>query len=231
MEGDEQNWQEVAEPPSFPYRDYYDLDGGTNGAPQMGGPTTIQLGPGGPHAIGSRLSMAVIRDGLLWTCHHVGVDDAGEGNYNGDETGSTVDRSAVQWFRLHITATGELELQTSNDQGRIWDRQPGTANWYYFPSLMVNSAQDVVIGFSGSSCNSYIGAYYSWRRDGCTAMEGPLLIKAGEEYFPDSRWGDYSYTSLDPVDGTIWTVQQYAKILVNHPFNWATWVSMLEQFD
>ena len=117
--GDGEHWQEVADAPSFPYRDYSDLDGGSIGAPQMGGPTTIALGPAG-NAVGSHLSMAVIRDGALWTCHHVGVDGV-DGDYDGDGTGSTVDRSAIQWCRLHITGIGDLELQTSTDWGRIWE--------------------------------------------------------------------------------------------------------------
>ena len=77
---------------------------------------------------------------------------------------------------------------------------------------MVNSIHDVVIGFSGSSCNSYIGAYYSWRKSPpARRWKGPVLIHAGEDYFENSRWGDYSCTSLDPEDGTIWTVQEYAR--------------------
>ena len=224
-QGDEANWHQVADPQSSPYRSYFDLDGGAIGAPQMGGPTTIALGPAGA-AVGSRLSMAVIRDSTLWTCHHVGLDGV-DGDFDGNGTGSTVDRSAIQWFRLHITGTGDLELQNSNDQGRIMDiRTSQTPNWYFFPSLMVNSAQDVVIGFSGSSCTSYVGAYYSWRRGPCTAMEGPVLIKAGEGYFDNSRWGDYSCTSLDPLDGTLWTVQEYA-IPSLYLTWWGTWIARI----
>ena len=111
-----------------------------------------------------------------------------------------------------------------------------TPNWYCFPSLMVNAAQDVAIGFSGSSCNSYIGAYYSWRRGPCTAMEGPVLIHAGEDHFPDDRWGDYSCTSLDPGDPdgmSIWTVQEYAleSPLPLYIPRWGTWIARIRPFD
>jgi hypothetical protein len=96
----------------------------------------------------------------------------------------------------------------------------------------------VVVGFSGSSELSFVGAYYSWRRVGCTAMEGPVLIKAGEDYFEDGRWGDYSYTSLDPTDGlTIWTVQEYARPRLPpdpvHPERpaWGTWIARIIRAD
>jgi hypothetical protein len=185
----------------------------------------------------SRLSVAVIRDGTLWTCHHVGLDGA-DGEYNGDGAGSSVDRSAAQCLRLHISETGHLVLISSADLGRIWDQSASHPRWYYYPSLMVNSDHDVVLGFSGSSELSFVGAYYSWRRAGGTAMEGPVLIKAGEAYYDLNRWGDYSYTSLDPSDGlTIWTVQEYARPPVPPapPYQerpaWGTWIARIIRQD
>ena len=88
------------EDPNVPYRDHFDLDGGTISAPQAGGPTRIQLGPAAD--AGSRLSTAVIRDGALWTCHHPCADGV-DGDYDEEETGSSVDRPAIQWLTLHIT--------------------------------------------------------------------------------------------------------------------------------
>ena len=42
-----------------------------------------------------------IRSGYLWTCSHVGLDGAG-GDYDGDETGTAVDRSGAQWAKLQL---------------------------------------------------------------------------------------------------------------------------------
>jgi hypothetical protein len=42
---------------------------------------------------------------FLWTCQHVGLDGT-DGVYDGGASGSSVDRSAVQWLRLHIAAGG-----------------------------------------------------------------------------------------------------------------------------
>jgi hypothetical protein len=127
-------------------------------------------------------------------------------------------------------------MMSSDDVGRIWDKCGSQPRWYYYPSLMVNSHHDVVVGFSGSSELSFVSAYYSGRRAGCTAMESPVLIKAGEEYYDLERWGDYSYTSLDPSDGlTIWTVQEYARPPLPPPPvprpAWGTWIARIMRQD
>jgi hypothetical protein len=89
---------------SASYQNYYDFDGTNSvyalvsggGAPQAGGTNTIALGP-----TGSQLTMAFIRNGYLWTCQHIGLSGT-SGGYMGDETGSTVDRSAVQWVNFSV---------------------------------------------------------------------------------------------------------------------------------
>jgi len=46
----------------------------------------------------------------------------------------------------------------------------------YFPSLMVNCAGDMVMGFSGSSATNYISAYYTWRLNNGPTLDTPRLI-------------------------------------------------------
>ncbi len=223
------NWWTLPEPANqAPYRDYYDLDG-TNrtivpvpqtgiSAPQQGGSTGIDL-----HLVGSRLMMAAIRDRFLWTCHHVGLAGT-NGTYNAeDQTGTNVDRAGVQWFKLRINSAGEP--LTCDRHGRIYDDPPTNAFYYYFPSLMVNCAGDVLLGFSGSSVTNYIGAYYSWCAAACSTAVRPRLLKGGKDYYSVGRWGDYSYTTLDPTDSlTFWTVQQYAE---EYLIEWGTWIAKI----
>ena len=82
----------------------------------------------------------------------------------------------------------------------------------HFPSLKVNCNGDMVMGFSGSSSNNYIGAYYSWLFCGSSASTAPFTIRPGTIYYGfGDRWGDYSYTSVDPADDwSFWTTQEYA---------------------
>ena len=164
---------------------------------------------------------AVIRDCFLYTCHHVGLSGT-NGTYTGNETGTNVDRSGVQWLRINTDTNGQF-LSVTN--GRIYDRTNAHPYWYYFPSLMVNAAGDMVAGFSGSRSNGFIGAFDSWRAaDGATANQ-PMVLRPGSDASSDSRWGDYSYTSLDPVDQmTFWTVQQYANDLLGNNY-WGTWIA------
>ena len=215
-------WLAVAE--STPtYRDYFDLDVGDpqNGAPQRGGPIKIRVDGSISGGVGSRLSMAVIRGGVLWTCHHIGLDGA-DSQYNG----GAVDRSAVQWIRLQIDNNGLLVAQNNASHGRICDPCGLKPFWYYYPSVMVNAAGDILLGFSGSSEGSFISAFYFWRLADGTEPARPILIKQGEDYFPYDRCGDYSCTSLDPIDNlTFWTVQEYSKPPQEFQWEWGTSIS------
>ena len=62
-------------------------------------------------------------------------------------------------------------------------------------------------------------------------MGSVALLKAGQAAYQQldgsgrNRWGDYSYTSLDPNDDmTMWTIQEYATSTSNI---WGTWISQL----
>ena len=207
------------------YRNYFDLDDETVGAPQLGDPPEglkIDL-----NGTGSRLMNAVIRNGHLWSCQHIGVNDPA-GIYTGDASGSPETRSAIQWLRLQIQANGTLSFVS---HGRVFDDVPATLNpmWYYFPSVMVNQNGDMVMGFSGSSAQSYIGAFYTWRLANGATPEKPGMIQAGQAYYGGGRFGDYSATTLDPLDNlTFWTVQEFAKDAnLVPPDTWGTWIAKL----
>ena len=201
---------------SAKYRDYYDLDG-TNVTVQAGAgdgvsapQATAEGGvPIDMHLTGSRLSATVIRNGFLWTCQPVGLSGT-NGVYTGDATGANVNRVGAQWLRFCVDAgNGQLAYSA---HGRVYDATATTnEQYYYFPSLMVNCAGDMVMGFSGSSATNYIGAYYTWRLSSGATLEKPRAIQAGLVAYDFPRWGDYSATTLDPADDwSFWTVQEYA---------------------
>jgi hypothetical protein len=50
------------------------------------------------------------------------------------------------------------------DYGRVFDTALSNAYYYCFPSLMVNSSGDMLMGFSGSKATEFIGAFYSGKR-------------------------------------------------------------------
>jgi len=62
------------------------------------------------------------------------------------------------------------------------------------------------------------------------ARAGPFVIQPGSINFSNiNRWGDYSCTSLDPVDDwSFWTVQEYADSSQNEWYTpWSTWIIQL----
>jgi hypothetical protein len=169
-------------------------------APQSGSGTGIATND-------ARLLNAVFLNGYLWTTHTV-INNANT-------------KTEVAWYQIDpANASTSPHYGTPVQQGRISD----VSRWYYFPSIAVNSRNDVGIGFSGSNSTEYAGAYYTTRNasDAPGTMQSVGLLKAGlAPYVPFAiRWGDYSATVVDPADDTsFWTVQEYA----GTSNLWGTW--------
>jgi hypothetical protein len=228
------NWIAVEPWSGANYRNYYDIEG-TNQtiassasnvrAPQppapLGETKRINLG-----YVGSRLMNALIRNGFLYTCHHVGLSET-NGVYTGNETGTNVTRSGVQWFKFRLDSSGILSYYKHE---RIYDSAVTNMLYYYFPSIAVNCASDILLGFSGSSSTNHIGAYYVWRPAFGTINEPPIRFypeNQGGGYFNGDRFGDYSFTTVDPIDSTtFWTIQEHA---TTDPDTWATRVGKVKR--
>ncbi|MBX3372315.1 MAG: hypothetical protein KF817_00635 [Phycisphaeraceae bacterium] len=168
-------------------------------APALGSSTNIDTGDW-------RLMSVAYRDGFLWTAHAINVSG----------------RAAARWYRINAS-------NLSRTYGTISD----PSLHYYYPSIAVNAAGDAVIGFSGSNASQYVGAYFSGRRnaDAPGTMAPPFQYRTGQgamnmvDGFGRNRWGDYSLTTLDPVDeSALWTIQAYGRT----GNNWGTWVAKLE---
>jgi len=116
----------------------------------------------------------------------------------------------MQWLKLQISP--DFSALSLSDHGRIFDMNPTDKPWwYYFPSLTVNCAGDMVAGFSGSTGTNYVSTFYSWRVSTGAMLGQPGPIQAGTTTINNRAVGDYSATSLDPTDDwSFWTVQEYA---------------------
>ena len=109
--------------------------------------------------------------------------------------------------------------------------------YYYYPSIAVNANGEVVIGFSGSSSSTYVGAYaVTGTFNGTTTTRQPQLLKAGSgPYYltnggASNRWGDYSAVVLDPNDqDTFWVVQEWASTVGTDVAN-STWLTEFTAF-
>ncbi len=160
--------------------------------------------------VGNRIMNAVYRNGSIWACNTVYA--------NG--------RSGCQWYE--IDATTRLVVQ----QGLV----DSPSLYYFFPSIAVNATGHVAMGFSGSSASEYASTYYTGRSpsDPPGMMAPPVLYRAGQaplnviDGAGRNRFGDYSFTSIDPQDDqTFWTIQEFA-----HSTNiWGTEFAVLQSSD
>jgi hypothetical protein len=186
-------------------------------APSSGGTQDIDVGD-------MRVMMAVIRNNRLWLSRHVGLNSTG---------GSTAaDRTGCEFMELNVSGAAASLVQS----GRVYDTAASNQRFYYYPAVMVSGQGHVAMGMSGSSPNEFVASYTCGRyaADPAGVMGMPTLFKAGEAKYtvtfggPSNRWGDYSYTSLDPDDDmTFWTVQEYARTPVSTQDVWGTWISKL----
>lgn len=158
-----------------------------------------------------RLLAAHFRNGSLWTSHNVGV------NGTGGRTSPT--RDGVQWFQLTGIPSGKTPSVVQS--GIVYE--PGSAGSlsYWMGTIMVSGQGHAAMGFSAAGPTNYIDAATVGRlaTDSSGTMQAPVRFTASNAaYVPADganphRWGDYSYTSLDPSDDmTMWTVQEWSDL-------------------
>ncbi len=130
-------------------------------------------------------------------------------------------RTAVRWTIADATSFNILQQGTISDP----------ALSFFYPSVAVNAAGDVVVGFSGSNSSTYastyavVGTSAGGVAGGSLTFGTPVQTKSGSTYYDGDRWGDFSATTPDPADpGIFWTNQEYAttRQFSGTNWNWAT---------
>lgn len=168
-------------------------------------------------SIDDRLLQATIRNGRLWTTHQVGVNASGVATDPADRTG-------IRWYELQNLGTDPLSpAPTVRQAGTVFDASATQPLSYWMGAINVNALGQVVLGMSraGSGPTGYPNAAVTSRSadDPLGTMATPALLTSNTAFTlntgiqPSSnlkRWGDYSNTMVDPVDGTtMWTLQEY----------------------
>jgi hypothetical protein len=160
-----------------------------------------------------RLIDAVFRDGHLW----------GSGNDTCKPSGDTITRACLQFFEVLTGGASPVVNQ---------DFSFGTKNAYdYYPSVDLDSADDLITSFTQSSSTEFPSAFVDGRLVGDTknTIGTPVLFQAGAKSYisndpngPPFRWGDYSGAGVDPNDQTaIWVAAEYATA-ATVGLNWGT---------
>ena len=178
---------------------------------QKGGPNNIETGDN--RFSSSIVSVAKSGDGTVWGVQ--GVQNP------------TTGRAALRWFQIDPTTNVILQEGLITKAG--FD--------YYYGSVAVNSKGCVVIGFSGSSADTFISAYAVEGETvaGVTTFGDAILLKAGTHSYDvefssgRNRWGDYSVTMVDPENEDIfWTIQEWASDF-STLFNSDTWSTQITE--
>ncbi len=167
-------------------------------APQLGTDTLVEVND-------RRALNAVWRNDSLWISTTIVPN-------SGPDAGQTT----AHWFEVDTTSLSELTLA---DQGDVGGEDIAEGTFTFFPSVMVDAAGNMAIGFAASGPSIYPGAYYTSRlaSDPAGTVQPSSTLAAGLDYYvrtsggSRNRWGDYSGLALDPTDeATFWVYNQYA---------------------
>lgn len=131
-------------------------------------------------------------------------------------SGVDANQATAHWLRLGTTTLSAL---TVAEQGNLSGNDIASATHTFYPSIAVDSSDNVAFGFAASAASVFPGAYYTGRESGDPAgtVVSSGTLKVGDAFYVqtlgtgDNRWGDYSSAAVDPSDGTFWLFNQYAK--------------------
>ncbi|MEO7924520.1 MAG: HYR domain-containing protein [Chitinophagaceae bacterium] len=160
----------------------------------------------------ARTSSAVMMNGKIWVSQHCA--------FPAGASGAGVTHTDVQYWQLEGNPGGTFgNVMQRGRTGAV----PGQHRW--FSSIAVNKNEDVIVGYSLSSTTGLPSAAYSTRQSSTPAntLDDPFVYHAGEtRYWKDfgsgrARWGDYSQAHLDPVNNSLWTLQEYASTYAGFP--------------
>jgi len=128
--------------------------------------------------------------------------------------------TGTRWYQFNVTGGAfpatpvQQQTWTNNNDGL----------WRFMPSIAVDSCGDASIGYSTSSASAFPGIRYAGRlaTDPLNNLsQGEALMFDGTASQTSNRWGDYTMTTVDPVDGaTFWHTNLYYTTLSS--FNWHT---------
>lgn len=136
--------------------------------------------------------------------------------------GSNSTRAAVRWVQLNITG-GNLAAAAVQSA----THSPDSTN-RYIPSIGVDRAGNMALGYSTSSSSERAAIRYAGRFAGDVVntlpqTEQTLVLSTGSQTNAGGtleRWGDYAAMSLDPDDGcTFWFTSEY---FIANGTNWQT---------
>ena len=139
----------------------------------------------------------------LWTCHTV-------------RRQNTTGFAAPRWYQVNVTGG---TVAANLPQAATWDPDGANVIYRFMPSLAVDRAGDMAMGYSTSSSTTKPAIKYAGRLAGDpvnTFSQTEQLLTQGTGTQTGNcggstciRWGDYSAMTLDPDGCTFWYTNQY----------------------
>jgi hypothetical protein len=130
--------------------------------------------------------------------------------------------TAVSWYQFDVTGGN---FPATPVQQQEWTNG-GDGLFRWMGSIAVDQSGNTAISYATSSSSLFPGIRYAGRLVGDPPSnlgqgEATMFTGTGSQTGTNGRWGDYSYTAIDPSDGmSFWTVGEY--YANNSAFNWHT---------
>ncbi len=107
-------------------------------------------------------------------------------------------------------------------------------HYFLYPALAVDKNNNVIISYSQSSANDYVGGFLTLIPKQSGEPTSSFKLIGGNNYFNRdngtgrSRWGDYSGAWLDPADNiSFWICTEYVQSINT----WGTWIGGIRYDD
>ena len=136
--------------------------------------------------------------------------------------------TAIRWYQLNVTGGN---FPATPVQQQSWTNS-NDGLWRWMPSIAVDQNGNMAIGYSTSSATQepsirYAGRFASDSLNNLGQGEAVMTVGGGHQTHSSGRWGDYSMTTVDPVDNiTFWHTNEYYP--VTSSANWFTRVGKFQ---
>ncbi len=161
-------------------------------------PPAIQMGSATPLDAGDdRMQQVQFINGDLWGALDTAITIPND---------SAV-RDGIAWFQVHPRLDdGLVGTPRLVHQGYV----ASVGNEVLYPAIQAGPDQSAALVFTFTGPNNFPGAAYAVMREGQHSF-GAITIAANGTgpYVQGTRWGDYSYATLDPDHNRFWLATEY----------------------
>ncbi|HEU5382722.1 MAG TPA: hypothetical protein VFV38_45530 [Ktedonobacteraceae bacterium] len=116
-------------------------------------------------------------------------------------------RAGIAWFQVrpHVSH-GLISRPEMEHQGYI----ASAGNYVLYPAIQAGPDHTAAVVFAFSGPNNFPSAAYAVMREGQHSFGAITIAAAGTgPYVQGTRWGDYSYATLDPDRNRFWFATEY----------------------